>query len=83
MEKNHSKPWNAHHIRTWVPTFTLAHLRTRPTLCLYPGDREGRHGIQSFKPLAGTLKCVQHMWRISISQVPKSLKGSKTTVTWY
>ena len=68
MEKNHLKPWDSHHIRTWVPSFTLAHLRTWPTLCLYPGDREGQLGVQSCGLLAGTLKCVQLIWRIPISQ---------------
>ena len=58
MERNHSKPWDPHHIRTWVPTLTPAHLLTWPTLCLYPGDREGQHGVQSCQPLPGTLKCV-------------------------
>ena len=57
MEKNHSKPWDPHHIRTWVPFFIPAHLRT----CLYPDDREGQFGVQSCQPLAGTLKCVQLM----------------------
>ena len=68
MERNHSKLWDPHHIRTWVPTFTPAHLRTWPTLSLYPGDGEGQHGVQSCLPLAGTLKCVQLMWMIPISQ---------------
>ena len=43
MEWNHSKPWDPHHIRTRVPTFTPAFLWTWPTLCLYPGYREGKH----------------------------------------
>ena len=68
MEGNHSKPWDPHHIRTWVPTFTPAHLQTWLTLCLSPGNREGQHGVQSCQPLAGTLKCAQLMWRILISQ---------------
>ena len=40
MERNHSKPWDLHNTQTWVPALTPAHLRTWPTLCLYPGDRE-------------------------------------------
>ena len=68
MERNHSKPWDPHHMRTWGPTFTLAHLRTWPTVFLYPGGREGEHGVQSCQPLAGTLKFVQLMRRIPISQ---------------
>ena len=45
-----------------------AHLQTWPTLCLYPGDRECQHGVQSCQPLAGTQKCVQPMWRSPIPQ---------------
>ena len=41
MERNHSKPWDPHHIRTWVPTLTLAHLRTSLTLCLLPRQPRG------------------------------------------
>ena len=68
MEKNLSKPWDPHLTRTWVPTFTPAHLRTWPTLCRYPGDSEGQHGVHSCPSLARTLKCVQLMWRSPISQ---------------
>ena len=68
MEKNHSKPWDPHHMWTWVPTFGPAHLQTGPTLCLYPGDREGQHGVRSYHELAGTLKIVQLMWTIPLSQ---------------
>ena len=69
MERNHLKYWDPHHIQTWVPTLTPAHLRTYPTLCLYPGDREGQYGVQNCQRLAGTVKCVQLMLRIPISQV--------------
>ena len=63
MGGNLSKPWNPHHIRTSVPIFTPAHLRTWPTLYLYPDDQEGQLGVQSCQQPAGTLKCVQLMWR--------------------
>ena len=68
MERKHSKPWDPHHILKWVPTFSPAHLRTWPTLCLHPGDQEGQHGVQSCQPLAGILKCGQSMWRFPISR---------------
>ena len=68
MERNHSKPWDLDHIRTWVPTLTPAQLLTWLTLCLYPGNGEGQHGVQTCQPLAGALKCVQLVWRIPISQ---------------
>ena len=68
MDRNHSKPWDPHHIRTWVPPFTPAHLQTWPTLYLYPGGQEGHLGVQSCQQLAGTLKCANLMWRIPISQ---------------
>ena len=61
MERNQSKPWDPHHTRTWVPALTPAHLRTSPTLCLYPGDRKGQYGVRSSQPLAGALKCVPLM----------------------
>ena len=61
MEKNHSKPWDPPHTRTWVPTLTPAHLRTWPTLCLYPDDREGQYGVRSCQSLAGALKCAPLM----------------------
>ena len=61
MERNHSKPWDPHHIRTWVPSLTPAHLRTWPTLCLYPSDREGQYGVRSCQSLAGALKCAPLM----------------------
>ena len=57
MERNDSKPWDPHHKRTWDPTLTPAHLRTWPTLCHYPGDREGQYGARSCQSLAGALKC--------------------------
>ena len=57
MEKNHSKPWDFHHTRTTVLALTPAHLRTWPTLYLYPGDREGQHGGRSCQSLAGAPKC--------------------------
>ena len=47
MERNHSKPGDCLHTRIWVPALTPAPLRTWPTQCLYPGDREGQHGVQS------------------------------------
>ena len=68
MERNHSKAGDPHHIRTSVPTLTPAHLRPWPTLCLYRGNREGQRGVRSCQPLAGTLKCVQLMSKILISQ---------------
>ena len=61
MERNHSKPWDPHHTRTWVPTLTPAHLRTWPTPCLYPGKREGQYGVPNRQSLAGALKCTPHM----------------------
>ena len=61
MERNYSKPWDPHHTRTWVPALTLAHLRTWPTLCLYPGNREGQYGVQSCQSLAGALECAPLM----------------------
>ena len=61
MERNHSKPWDPHHTRTWVPTLTPAHLRTWPTPCLYPGNREGQYGVWRCQPLAGALKWVPLM----------------------
>ena len=57
MEKNHSKPWDLHHTRTWVPALTPAHLRTWPTLCLYPGDQEGQYGVRSCQSLAHPEVC--------------------------
>ena len=80
MKKNHLKPLDPHHIWTRVPSFTPACLRTCPTLCLYPDNRQGQLGVQSCQPLAGTLKCVQLMWRIPISQgqlmVPRTVQPS-------
>ena len=38
MERSHWKPWDPHHTQTWGPAITPAHLRTWPTLYLYPGD---------------------------------------------
>ena len=61
MERNHSKPWDPHRKRTWVPTLSPAHLRTWPTLCLYPGDGEGKYGVRSCQPLAGAQKRVPLM----------------------
>ena len=40
---------------------TPAHLRTWPTLCLYPGDREGQYGVRRCQSLAGALKCAPPM----------------------
>ena len=37
-ERDHSKPWDPDHTLTWVSTLISAHLRTWPTLCLYPGE---------------------------------------------
>ena len=75
MERNQSKPWDPHHTRTWVIALPHGHLRTGPTVCLYPGDREGQHSVQSCQPLAGTLMCVQLMWRSPIPQ-------GEPTVSW-
>ena len=47
MERNLSKPWGPHHKRTWGAIITLAHLRTWPTLYLYPDAREALLGVQS------------------------------------
>ena len=68
METNLSKPWDLHHMRTWVPIFTPAHRRSWPTLYLYPGDREGHLRVHSCQQPAGALKCVQLMWRIPFSE---------------
>ena len=70
METNHSKPWDPHLTQTWVPALTSAHLRTWPTLCLYPGDQEGQHGVQSCQSLAGALNGAQLMLRSPIPQGP-------------
>ena len=61
MEGNLSKSSDPHHIQTWVAIFTPVHLRTCPTLYLYPGDREIQLGVRSCQQPAGTLKCVQLM----------------------
>ena len=68
MERNHSKPWDLHHIRTWVPILTPAHLRTWSTLDLYQGNQEGQLGVNNCQQLAETLRCVRLIWRIPISQ---------------
>ena len=68
MERNLSKPWGPHHKQTWGPFITPAHLRTWPTLYLYPDTGEGRLGVQSCQQPSEPQKCVQFMWRIRISQ---------------
>ena len=68
MERNLSKPWGPHHIRTGVPIITPDHLRTLPTLYLYPGSGEGQLGVQSCQEPSGAPTCVQLMWKIPISQ---------------
>ena len=78
MDRNLSKPWGPHHIQTWVPIITPAHLRTSPTLYLYPGDQEGLLGVQSCKQPSEPPKCVQLMRRIPIFQgqpmVPRTVR---------
>ena len=61
MERNHSKRLDPNHTRTCVPTLTPAHLRTWPTLCLYPGNREGQYGVPSCQSLAEAPRCAPLM----------------------
>ena len=68
MERNLSNPWGCHHKRTWGPISTPAHLRTLPTLYLYPDAREGLLDVQSCQQPSEPPKCVQLMWRIPISE---------------
>ena len=61
MGRSHWEPWDPHHTQTWGPALTLANLQTWPTLCLYPGNREGQYGDRSRQSLAGALKCAPLM----------------------
>ena len=60
MKRNHSKPWDPHHTRTWVPALTPAHLADTVPLPRRPRGPAWR------PELPGALKCAQLMWRSPI-----------------
>ena len=75
MERNLSKPWDPHHIPTWVPIFTPANLRTWRTLYLYPGNREGQLGVQNCQQLAGTLKVGRYLRELGMPPLTLQEEG--------